>query len=503
MEVAMTMTGILALDQGTTSSRAIFFDGDGNKIAQAQRPLAQVFPRPGWVEHDPRTIWDDQLAVAYEVMGLADLVPRQIDAIGIANQRETVVVWDRATGEPLYNAIVWQDRRTAASCEDLVAAGHEPMVRERTGLSIDPYFSATKIAWILDSVEGSRARADAGELACGTIDSWITWNLTAGKVHITDVTNASRTLLLDIATGAWDPELLELFRVPASLLPEVVSSSGVVGKTEASLFGWPIRIAAVCGDQQASLAGNGGFSAGDTKATFGTGIFVLTYTGEHRPRSEHLAVTLAARIGDERLTCALEGSIFMGGAIVQWLVEELHLADSPSALEELARTVPDSGGVVLVPALTGLGAPEWDPYARGAVFGLTRGATSAHLARAALESIPLQVGDLTDVMVAESGNPLRALRVDGGVTANRLVMQTLADLQGVPVHTAAVAESTALGAAYLAGRAIGTWGGPADLPALRAVGVTYEPDPAQSERLATLRGLWAEGVRRSLRWAHD
>jgi glycerol kinase len=494
-------TGILALDQGTTSSRAILFDHDGNKLAQSQRALDQIFPRPGWVEHDPKLIANDTIDMAYEVMGATDFAPTQIKAIGIANQRETVVVWDRATGEPVYNAIVWQDRRTADACEALEATGHGELVRSRTGLSIDPYFSATKIAWILDNVDGARARAEAGELACGTIDSWLMWNLSAGRIHATDVTNASRTLLLDIDTGAWDPALLDLFRVPAALLPEVVPSSGVIGRTESSLFGWSIPIAAACGDQQASLAGNGGFTPGDTKATFGTGVFVLTYTGEKRPASERLAVTLAAGFADEPLVYALEGSVFMGGAIVQWLVEELKLAESPQAVETLAQTVGDSNGVVLVPALTGLGAPVWDPYARGAVFGLTRGAGAAHIARAALESIPLQVADLTDVMAADSGNPLHAIRADGGVTVNRFVMQTLADLLGIPVQTAAVAESTALGAAFLAGRAIGWWPTPGDLPALKSVGVTYTPDTSQAERLAALRTFWAEGVRRSMRWA--
>ena len=493
--------GILALDQGTTSSRAILFGRGGEKLAQAQRALEQIFPKPGWVEHDPVLIFNDTMDMAYEVMGITDFAPTQIKAIGIANQRETVVVWDRATSEPIYNAIVWQDRRTAEVCEALEAEGHGDLVRARTGLSIDPYFSATKIGWILDNVEGARVRAEAGELACGTIDSWLMWKLTEGRVHATDLTNASRTLLLDIGTGSWDPTLLDLFRVPTALLPEVVPSSGVIGRSDSALFGWSIPIAAACGDQQASLAGNGGFTPGDTKATFGTGVFVLTYTGEERPSSERLAVTLAAGSAGDPLVYALEGSVFMGGAVVQWLVEELKLAESPQAVEELARSVDDANGVVLVPALTGLGAPEWDPYARGAVFGLTRGASSAHIARAALESIPLQVADLTDAMAADSGNPLHTIRADGGVTVNRFVMQTLADLLGIPVQTAEVAESTALGAAFLAGKAIGWWPTPGDLPALKSVGVTYEPDLSQAERLASLRRFWAEGVRRSMRWA--
>ncbi len=384
-----------------------------------------------------------------------------------------------------------------ATCSQNATSG--PCCDEKTGLPIDPYFSATKIAWILDNVDGARERAEAGELAFGTIDCWLAWNLSAGTAHVTDVTNASRTQLLDINTGAWDDELLELFGVPRALLPEVVPSSGIVGHTDPALFGEPIPIAGICGDQQSSLVGHGGFEPGGAKATFGTGVFALMNTGTTRAKSDTLAVTIAAQTRPE-IEYALEGTIFMGGAVVQWLVEGMHAADSPADVQTLAESVPDSGGVVMVPALTGFGAPVWDAYARGAILGLTRGSTDAHVARAALESIPLQLSDVTDVMVTDSGRPLASLRVDGGVTVNALVMQTLADLLGIPIHTAEVAESTAMGAAYLAGLATGVWGGPDDLPALRGVAKTYQPDPAAAERTAELRHLWRRAVPRAMGW---
>ncbi len=372
----------------------------------------------------------------------------------------------------------------------------------RTGLSIDPYFSATKIAWILDAVPGAREAASRGDLACGTIDSWLIYNLTGGRVHVTDITNASRTLLLDIDSGEWDDELCELFGIDRRLLPRVARSSEVVGESAAEVLGAVIPIAGVCGDQQAALVGNGCFEAGDAKATFGTGVFALMHTGPSRVRSASLATTLAART-DDAIEYALEGSIFMGGAVVQWLVEGLKLGDSPAAVQALAESVPDSGGVVLVPALTGLGAPLWDPYARGAMFGLTRGATTAHLARAGMEAIPLQVMDLIEAMVNDSGHALPRLRVDGGVTVNELVMQTLADLLGVPIDRALVPESTALGAAYLAGLASGVWEKPGDLPALTGVSRTFEPGADAVEHYAELKIRWAEAVRRSMRWEHS
>ena len=497
------MALILALDQGTTSTRSIVFDERGERLGMAQIALEQRFPQPGWVEHDATLIWHDQLATAHAALEEAGISASELSAIGVTNQRESVVLWDRSTGVPLHNAIVWQDRRTADACA-LIAEkpGVDRMVRERTGLAVDPYFSASKIAWLLDNVEGARERALAGELAVGTIDSWLIYNLTAGAEHVTDVTNASRTLLFDTRDGRWDPELCVLFNVPEQLLPRVVRSSGVVGLSAAEVLGASIPIAGVCGDQQASLVGNGGFSAGDAKVTFGTGIVALMHTGRQRPASDTLALTVAAQIGDE-LEYALEGSIFMGGAVVQWIVEQLHLAESPQAAQALAETVPDSNGVVLVPALTGLGAPEWDPYARGAIFGLTRGANSAHVARAAMESIPLQVGDLIGAMTTDSGHSLHSLRADGGVTVNTLVMQTLADVLGIRVETAAMAESTALGAAYLAGLAVGVWTGPEDLPMLHTVARTYEPDTTADARIAHLRILWAEAVKRSLKWERD
>lgn len=493
------MPYILALDQGTTSTRSIVFDGDGVRLSQSQIALEQIFPRPGWVEHDANTIWLNQLQTARTAIAEAGITPADIAAIGVTNQRETVVVWDRATGEPIHNAIVWQDRRTSAACDALVAAGHDEAVRDRTGLGIDPYFSATKIAWLLDEVPGARDAAKRGELACGTIDSWLVYNLTGGEVHVTDITNASRTLLLDIETGQWDGAMCQLFRVEPSLLPRIVRSAEVVGDSAPEVLGAAIPIAGICGDQQAALVGNGCFEPGDAKATFGTGVFALMHTGATRIRSRSLATTIPARMGD-KIEYALEGSIFMGGAVVQWLVEGLELSDSPAGVQELAESVPDSGGVVFVPALTGLGAPEWDPYARGAIFGLTRGATRAHIARAGMEAIPLQVMDLAGAMVTDSGHAMPALRVDGGVTVNELVMQTLADLLMVPVNRALVAESTALGAAYLAGHAVGVWSEPADLPALVGVSRTFEPQDGSCERYADLKVRWAEAVKRSMRW---
>jgi glycerol kinase len=498
----LDVTYLLALDQGTTSTRSIVFDGSGERLAQAQIALEQHFPKPGWVEHDAETIWRDQLTTARDALSEAGITAADLTAIGVTNQRETVVVWDRATGKPIHNAVVWQDRRTSESCEALIASGHDSGVREKTGLGIDPYFSATKIAWILDAVPGARDAAERGELACGTIDCWLVHNLSGGRIHVTDITNASRTLLLDIATGEWDAGLCALFRVPMQLLPRVVRSAEVVGESDADVLGAPVPIAGICGDQQSALVGNGGFSPGDVKATFGTGVFALMHTGTERVHSASLATTLAARTGDA-IEYALEGSIFMGGAVVQWLVEGLELGDSPAAVQALAESVPDSGGVILVPALTGMGAPEWDPYARGAIFGLTRGAKRAHIARAGMESIPLQVMDLIGAMVADSGHEMPALRVDGGVTVNTLVMQTLADLLGVPVHRALVPESTALGVAYLAGLATGAFSSPADLPVLRGVSTTFEPSPGAAEHYATLRLRWAEAVKRSLRWERE
>jgi glycerol kinase len=497
------MPFVLALDQGTTSSRAIVFDESGEKRSQAQVPLPQIFPTAGWVEQDPLLMWGNQLACARRAIAEAGVTAADISALGITNQRETTIVWDRATGQPLCNAIVWQDRRTSDVCDALVRSGAQTAVREKTGLPIDPYFSATKIAWILDNAEGARPRAEAGHLAFGTVDTWFLWQLTGGAVHATDVTNASRTLLFDIERGEWSAEMMDLFGVPEALLPDVMASSGVVGETVPGVFDVPIPIASMVGDQQAALVGNGCFEAGDAKATFGTGIFVLMHTGIDRAHSDTLAATVAAS-EPNALRYALEGSIFMGGAAIQWIVEGLKLADSPAAAQTLAESVPDSNGVVFVPALTGLGAPAWDPLARGAIFGLTRGATDAHVARAAMEAIPLQLSDLMAAMISESGHELHTLRADGGVTVNTLVMKTLSDVLGIDVAVAQMAESTALGAAYLAGRAVGVWTGPEDLPMLRGVERTYVParDADSLHRLADLKLRWTEAVRRSLKWEH-
>ena len=493
------MPFVLALDQGTTSSRAIVFDETGAKRSQAQIPLPQVFPQAGWVEQDPAVMWENQLACAREAIEQAGLAASDIAALGITNQRETTVVWDRATGRPLYNAIVWQDRRTSDVCDALNRTGVEERVREVTGLPIDPYFSASKIGWILDNVEGARVHAEAGELAFGTVDTWFLWQLTGGGVHATDVTNASRTLLFDIERGVWSAEMLELFGVPESMLPSVVGSSGLVGHTAPGLFDAAVPISGIAGDQQASLVGNGGFSAGDVKATFGTGIFALMHAGTGRPRSTSVATTIAAS-APGALEYALEGSIFMGGAAIQWIVEGLKLADSPQAAQKLAESVPDSDGVIFVPALTGLGAPEWDPLARGAIFGLTRGSTDAHVARAAMDAVSLQLGDLISAMETESGEKLHAMRADGGVTVNGLIMQTLADVLVARVECAEMTESTALGAAYLAGRAVGVWASPDDLPMLRGISRTYVPAPDAEARLAGLKLRWREAVKRSLKW---
>ncbi len=495
------MSHVLALDQGTTSSRAIVFDASGEKVAVAQIPLPQQFPVPGWVEQDPQLMWANQLACARDAIASSEQPAEKIAALGITNQRETTIVWDRVTGEPLYNAIVWQDRRTSDVCDALNRSGVGDAVREKTGLPIDPYFSATKISWILDNVAGARVRAEAGQLAFGTVDTWFLWQLTGGAVHATDVTNASRTLLFDIERGVWDPELCELFGVPMQLLPDVVASSGVVGHSEPHLLGAAVPIAALAGDQQAALVGHGCFAPGDAKATFGTGIFALMHTGTLRVHSETLAATVAAS-SPGAIEYALEGSIFMGGAVVQWIVEGLKLAETPAAAQHLAQSVPDSNGVIFVPALTGLGAPNWDPLACGAIFGLTRGATDAHIARAAMEAIPLQLSDLMEAMIAESGYPLHTLRADGGVTVNELVMQTLANVLDIDVASAQMAESTALGVAYLAGVATGVWSKPEDLPMLRGVATTYEParDSASVSLVCELKLRWAEAVKRSMRW---
>jgi glycerol kinase len=449
------MSHILSLDQGTTSSRAILFDHFGTPVAVAQKEFPQIFPKPGWVEHDALTIWSTQFAVAAEVLTKARLKPSDIDAIGITNQRETTVVWDRATGRPIHNAIVWQDRRTAAVCDRLRKAGKEKLIAKRTGLILDAYFSATKVQWILDHVKGARSKAKAGKLAFGTIDSWLLWNLTGGEVHATDPSNASRTMLYNIHKQTWDRELLELFDVPASMLPEVRSSSEVYGY--ATELGHPIPIAGIAGDQQAALFGQACTKPGMAKNTYGTGCFLLMNTGDKPVASRNrLLTTIAWRIGD-RTEYALEGSIFIAGAVVQWLRDGLGIIRNASEIEALAASVPDTGGVSLVPAFAGLGAPHWDGHARGTITGITRGTTAAHFARAALESIALQTVDVLGAMQADSGIRLKELRVDGGAAMNDLLMQMQADFAGVPVVRPRVTETTALGAAYLAGLAVGFW----------------------------------------------
>jgi glycerol kinase len=492
------MTHILALDQGTTSSRAIVFDRRGGIVAMARKEFPQIFPKAGWVEHDPQEIWASQIGVAVEALGRAGVTPRDVAAIGITNQRETTIVWDRETGEPIYHAIVWQDRRTAEFCERLKSDGAGPTVQRKTGLLIDAYFSASKIRWLLDHVSGARQRAAAGRLAFGTVDTWLIWKLTGGAAHITDVSNASRTMLFDIHTGEWDAELLALFDIPACLLPEVRTSSEVYAAVSSSLGLGDIPIAGVAGDQQAALFGQMCREPGMSKNTYGTGCFLLQNVGTLPRASAHqLVSTIAWKIGSQT-DYALEGSVFIGGAVVQWLRDGLGLIRTAADIEPLAASVPDSGGVVVVPAFAGLGAPHWDPFARGTIFGITRGTTSAHIARAALESIAFQVADLLDAMSADSGVALKELRVDGGASTNNLLMQIQADLLGAPVVRPAVIETTALGAAYLAGLAVGFWQTADELEGQWRVDRRFEP--VRSGQTGTRRQRWAAGIDRAKAW---
>src|SRR5215207_2502779 len=463
---------ILALDQGTTSSRSILFDHGGNIVALAQREFSQYYPASGWVEHDAREIWATQSATIAEVIAMARASPSDIAAVGISNQRETTVLWDRKTGEPVARAIVWQDRRTAGECERLQAAGHEPDISQRTGLLLDPYFSGTKLAWLLDNVPGARARAERGELAFGTVDSWLVWQLSGGKEHVTDATNASRTLLFNIHTGDWDPVLLAMLRIPQASLPRVVASSGS-GRT-ANIQGRQIPLTGIAGDQQAALFGQTCFVPGMAKNTYGTGCFLLMNTGTQPQVSKHRLLTTVAWQLD-RLHYALEGSVFVGGAVVQWLRDGLGIIERAADVEALAASVPDSGGVHFVPAFTGLGSPHWDPHARGTISGLSRGSTHAHIARAALEAIAFQSSELLVAMQNDAAQPLVELRVDGGATANDLLMQFQADLLGVPVVRPMITETTALGAAYLAGLAIGFWSSLDELSRNWRVGRRFEP----------------------------
>jgi glycerol kinase len=490
---------VLALDQGTTSSRAILFDHEGSIRSIAQREFEQIFPQPGWVEHDPEEIWASQISVAVEALSRGDVRPRDIVAIGITNQRETTVVWDRETGRPIYNAIVWQDRRTAAFCDELKEAGYESLVQQRTGLLIDSYFSATKIRWILDHVADARRLAEAGRLAFGTIDSWLIWKLTSGKLHITDVSNASRTMLFNIHRCEWDEELLTLLEIPRSVLPAVRASSEVYSEVTTTLGLGSIPIAGIAGDQQASLFGQRCTSPGLAKNTYGTGCFLLQNTGrEAVPSKNRLVTTVAWKIGDA-VEYALEGSVFIGGAVVQWLRDGLHVIHNSSEVETLANSVPDNSGVYMVPAFVGLGAPHWDQYARGAIFGITRATTAAHLARAGLESIAFQVADVLDAMQLDAGTPLPELHVDGGAAVNETLLRFQADILGIPVVRPAVMETTALGAAYMAGIATGFWRDASEIASMPLEEKRYQPRMSRSES-DRLRGRWKEALSRSKGW---
>ncbi len=493
------MSYILALDQGTTSSRAILFDRDGVIKGVAQREFRQMFPQPGWVEHDPLEIWTSQAGVAVEALAGAGVRARDIAAIGITNQRETTIVWDRRTGLPIANAIVWQDRRTAKACDRLRSDGAEPLFRERTGLVLDAYFSGTKLAWILDHVEGARARAEAGHLAFGTVDSWLLWKLTDGRLHITDASNASRTLLFNIHTLQWDDELLDALRVPRSVLPDVRSSSEIYGEVTTTLGLESVILGGIAGDQQAALFGQMCTSPGMTKNTYGTGCFMLQHTGASAPASRHKLLTTVAWTRNGAAAYALEGSVFVGGSVVQWLRDGLGVIRSSSDVEALAMSVPDNGGVYLVPAFAGLGAPHWDSYARGTIVGLTRGSTAAHIARAALESIAYQSADLLDAMQADAGVRLAELRVDGGASRNDLLMQFQSDVIGAPVVRPQITETTALGAAYLAGLAVGFWKNDDDLASQWRTDRRFEPAMPAS-RVHELRARWTQALARAREW---
>jgi glycerol kinase len=493
------MSFILSLDQGTTSSRAIIFDKAGSIKAVAQREFEQIFPKPGWVEHNANEIWESQLAVTREVLGKVGATAADISGIGITNQRETTVIWDRATGEPIANAIVWQDRRTADYCRGLKEAGHADNIQKKTGLVLDAYFSGSKVRWLLDNTEGARAKADAGELAFGTMDSWLVWNLTGGQVHITDVSNACRTLLFNIETMSWDDELLELLNVPASVLPEVRSSSEVYGQTTDECFGGSIAIAGIAGDQHAALFGQACHSSGMAKNTYGTGCFMLMNTGTEMVRSTNDLLTTVAWKVDGQVEYALEGSVFIAGAVVQWLRDQLGIIESAPDVEALAATEEDNGGVYFAPAFAGLGSPHWDPYARGTIAGLTRGSSKGHIARAALEGIAYQVMDILKAMEADSGISLKELRVDGGASMNALLMQFQSDILGVPVVRPQTPETTALGAAYLAGLATGYWESREQIAEQWQVDTRFEPN-MDADKVSSLVAGWQKAVGRAKEW---
>ncbi len=497
----MMDTYILALDQGTTSSRAIVFDRRGQVVASAQREFRQLYPQPGWVEHDPLEIWESQLAVAREAIAAAGIGASRIAAVGITNQRETTIVWDRATGTPVHNAIVWQCRRSAPLCDSLKRGGWEPMVRERTGLVIDAYFSGTKIQWLLENVPGLRARAERGEVCFGTVDSWLVFKLSGGRAWVTDYSNASRTMLFNIHRLVWDPDLCAALGVPPRMLPEVRPSSHLFARTAADLLGAEVPITGIAGDQQASLFGQACFQPGTAKNTYGTGCFLLVHTGDRPVASQTgLLTTIAASPTEGRAEYALEGSIFIAGAAIQWLRDGLQVIANSAESEQVAASVPDTGGVYFVPAFVGLGAPHWDMYARGAILGLTRGTTRAHLVRAALEAIAYQTREVLDAAASDAGLALTELRVDGGATANDLLMQFQADILGTPVVRPVVKESTALGAAYLAGLAVGYWASRDEIAANWAADRRFLPRMDEKEREHLYAG-WRRAVARASGWA--
>ena len=495
------MKYILALDQGTSSSRAILFDRAGSVVAVAGKEFSQHFPRSGWVEHDPVDLWNSQWETAERVMRRKGISATDISAIAITNQRETTVLWDRRTGRPVCNAIVWQDRRTADYCSHLKRLGHEPMVRRKTGLLLDPYFSATKLKWILDSDSDIRANAEKGHLAFGTVDAWLIWNLTDGAVHATDPGNASRTLLYNIHSATWDEELLDLFTIPRVILPQVFPSSGIAGYTTQALTGTPVPIAGIAGDQQAALFGQLCTSPGSAKNTYGTGCFSLMNIGSSPVMSEHNLLTTVAWQLDDEITYALEGSVFVGGAVVQWLRDGLGFIETAAEVEELALAVPDTGGVYLVPAFTGLGAPYWDPYARGTTVGISRGTTKAHIARAALESIAFQTAELLDCMQKDADKAVETLKVDGGASANNTLMQFQADILQARIERPAILETTALGAAYLAGLAVNFWENIEELVSKHSVDRYFEPEMPPGVA-GELLERWREAVKRSRNWEH-
>ncbi len=491
---------IIALDQGTTSSRAIIFDKNKNIVEVRQKEFPQIFPKPGWVEHDPMDIYSTQMAVLHEAVAAAGITSEEIAAIGITNQRETTIVWDKKTGEPVYNAIVWQCSRTSAECEEYIRKGYGKTVREKTGLLIDSYFSATKIRWILDHVEGARERAEKGELLFGTVDTWLVWKMTGGKVHVTDMTNASRTMLYNIRELRWDPELLELFGIPESMLPKVCTSSEIYGHYDLPGEGTEVPISGIAGDQQAALFGQACFESGEAKNTYGTGCFMLMNIGEECRISEGKLVTTIGISLKDRVQYAVEGSVFVGGAVIQWLRDGLQILEKSSDSEAAALSVADNGGVYFVPAFTGLGAPHWDMYARGAILGITRGTTKEHIIRAAVESMAFQSMELLESLQDESGVSIDRLRVDGGACANDFLMQFQSDICGVKIERPEIRETTALGAAYLAGLATGFWGSLSEIREGRKIETIFEPDMDEEER-AQLAADWKKAVGRTLDWA--